>query len=231
MDEASFDYPTDDMPARRRIETLLTSGDWMARIIIESMLIVFSILAALGVNEWQVARENDRRARQALAAFQREIEQNRARLATVSPVHQGLRDVLLRISDEGGLRTAEAFHQTVGMEPLRPPFVTSTVWETSLTTGAIPHIDFEVVNALSLTYSLQDRLAELSRSSMPTLARGGSVSPGQMPRALNEVIAYLTDLGRSEEDLLAAYDEVLRILAEASPADSTAVQRPLVAGP
>ena len=51
MDEAAFDYPIERLPLRRRIMKLVTSGDWMARILIESMLVVFSILAALGVNQ------------------------------------------------------------------------------------------------------------------------------------------------------------------------------------
>ena len=223
MDEAAFDYPIERLPLRRRIMKLVTSGDWMARILIESMLVVFSILAALGVNEWQNAKANTELASQALAAFQREIEQNQARLGGVAPVHQGLRVVLVRMNECGTFRTAEHFYQLVGIEQLRPPFVTATVWETSLTTGAIPHIDFDVVNALSLTYSLQQRLIELSRTSMPTLARGGSVPPEQMSTAVREVVVYLTDLGRSEADLLAAYEEVLRILGEAIPADSAAV--------
>lgn len=222
MDESAFDYPTEKLPLRRRVRKLITSGDWMARILIESMLVVFSILAALAVNEWQNAKQNNEKAEMALAAFEREIQQNQARLASAAPYRQGLREVLVRMNESGGMETAEQFHQMVGVEPLRPPFITSTVWETSLTTGAIPHIDFDVVNALSLTYSLQERLSDFSRSSMPTLARGGSVPPEQMPSAVREVVVYLTDLGRSEAELLAAYDEVLRILREALPADSAA---------
>ena len=131
-------------------------------------------------------------------------------------------DVLVRMSESGELGTAEHFHAMVGVDPLRPPFVTSTVWETSLTTGAIPHIGFEIVNALSLTYSLQERLGELSRSSMPTLARGAAVPPESMPAAVREVVAYLGDVSRSEAELLAAYDEVLRILDEALPDEAGA---------
>ena len=227
MNEASIEYPVDRMPLRQRIGRLVSSGDWMARILIESALIVVSILSALAVNEWHAARADRELAAEALSAFRREIAQNRARLSDAVPYRLGLRDVLVRMNDDGSLATADHFHHMVGVEPLRPPFVTSTVWETSLTTGAIPHIDFEIVNALSLTYSLQERLGELSRSSMPALARGGTVAPAEMPAAVREVVAYLGDLSRSEAELLAAYDEVLRMLDEELAAGDAPAAAPL----
>lgn len=222
MDEAGYQYPVTDYSFRTRALKLLTSGDWIARILIESVLIVFSILAALAVSEWQQGRENERLAQEALIAFEREIEQNKARLEDAGPYRQGLRDVLSRMNTEGELQTAEQFHSTVGLEPLRPPFLTSTVWQTSLTTGAIPHIDFELVNALSLTYSLQARLAEFSRSGMPELARGASPPSADMTAAVREVIIYLTDLNRSEAELLATYEEVLRVLRARHGAEGSA---------
>ena len=229
MDESSFDYPVERLTLRKRIAKLFTSGDWMARIIIESLLIVFSILFALAVNQWQNSKSNEDLATQALEAFHREIEQNRDRLAGVAPVHAGLRDVLVGMNASGAFPSAEAFHQMIGVEQLRPPFVTSTVWETSLTTGAIPHIPFDVVNALSLTYSTQERFIEFSRTSMPALARGGSVPVDQTTAAVREVVIYLSDLARSESELLAHYDEVLRILDEAMPGDSAAADTSAVA--
>ena len=215
MDEAAIDYPVQRLPVTQRLRRLITAGDWMARILIESGLIVVSILAALAVDQLREARRNEELARQALSAFRLEIEQNRARLANSVPYRQGLQDVLLRMNESGSLETADHFHAMVGVEPLRPVFLTSTVWQTSLTTGAIPHVGFDIVNALSLTYSLQERLAEISRTSMPTLARGGTVRRGDMPAAVREVVAYLADVSRSEAELLAAYDEVLRILNQA----------------
>lgn len=212
MDESRYDYPVTDYSFRRRAWTLLTTGDWVARILIESFLVVVSILAALAVDQWRDSQEDRELATQALQAFALEIQQNQARLQDVGPYRQGLREVIAGMRQEQEIQTADEFYAIVGLEPLRPSFLTRTVWETSLTTGAIPHIDFEIVNALSLTYSLQDRLSEFSRAGMPILARGGSVPPDQMDAALREVTVYLADLGRSESELLAAYEEVLRIL-------------------
>jgi hypothetical protein len=196
------------------------SGDWLPRILVESTLIVLSILLALAVNEYERNREDDELATQALAEFQREIRQNRARLEDVGPYRRGLRSVIARMGESGELASSDEFQATIGLEALRPAFLTSTVWETALTTGALPHIDFTVVNALSLTYSLQARLEEFSRSGMPVLARGGFVDREDMPGAIREVTLYLGELSRSEGELLAAYDEVLRIVAEATASEA-----------
>lgn len=205
------------------------SGDWLPRIIVESLLIVVSILVALAVSEYERNREDAELATQALAAFEQEIRQNKARLEDVGPYRRGLRDVIVQMDRQGSLESSDEFQSTIGLEALRPAFLTSTVWETALTTGALPHIDFDLVNALSLTYSLQARLELFSRTGMPELARGVWVPPEDMPGAIREVTVYLGELSRSESELLAAYEEVLRILTEAAvgeAADSGAVPVP-----
>jgi hypothetical protein len=209
-------------PLREKIARTF-SGDWLPRIIVESALIVFSILVALAVSEWERNREDEELATQALTEFEREIRQNRARLEDVGPYRLGLRDVITRMGESGELASSDEFQTTIGLEALRPAFLTSTVWETAITTGALPHIDFNLVNALSLTYSLQARLEEFSRSGMPELARGGYVDGPDMPGAIREVTVYLGELSRSEAELLAAYEEVLRILGEARTAHSDTV--------
>ena len=216
---------TSDAPVGKKIARTF-SGEWLPRILVESTLIVLSILLALAVGEYERNREDEELATQALAAFQREIRQNRARLEDVGPYRRGLRDVIGRMSASGALASSDEFQATIGLEALRPAFLTSTVWETALTTGALPHIDFDVVNALSLTYSLQARLEEFSRTGMPPLARGGYVTGDDMTGAIKEVTVYLGELSRSEGELLGAYEEVLRILEEASRADSAAVAGP-----
>lgn len=199
------------------------SGDWLPRIIVESGLVVASILLALAVNEFERNREDEELATQALTAFAREIRQNKARLEDVGPYRRGLRNVIVRMAEGGNLRSSDEFQATIGLEPLRPAFLTSTVWETAVTTGALPHIEFDLVNALSLTYSLQARLEEFSRTGMPDLARGGYVTGDEMTGAIREVIVYLGELSQSEVELLAAYEEVLRILDEASATEDRGV--------
>lgn len=209
-------------PLREKVARTF-SGDWLPRIIVESFLIIVSILVALAVSEYERNREDVELATQALAAFEQEIRQNKARLEDVGPYRRGLRDVIVQMDRQGSLGSSDEFQSTIGLEALRPAFLTSNAWETALTTGALPHIDFDLVNALSLTYSLQARLELFSRTGMPELARGGWVPPEDMTGAIREVTVYLGELSRSESELLAAYEEVLRILTEAAEAADSAV--------
>ena len=61
---------------------------------VESALIVVSILVALGLDEWREKREDAELVRNALATFLIEIDQNRLRVEDASPFNLGLRQVL-----------------------------------------------------------------------------------------------------------------------------------------
>jgi len=128
---------------------------WIVKGLVESIFVVGSILMALAVDQWSQDRDFAELADQSLGIFEREILQNQARVEDVAPYHQGIRDILAQmrqLPDRGmDLRNI--------MEGLTPPVLLNTAWETSLATGALTHMDFEVVSALSLTYSIQDSRA------------------------------------------------------------------------
>lgn len=199
--------------------------EWILRATFESMLIIVSIVAALAVDEWRQGRQNQELATQSLAVFEREIRQNMARLDDAAPYHAGMRDVVARMAAE---EAAAADLRSI-MEGLEPTVLLSTAWETALATGALTYMDFEVVSALSLTYSLQRRFAEESRSHLPDI----SVGPGESPRTLDDRIAaaraYLEDLTRDEQQLRGVYAEALQMirnrLTEQFPDDSAPGER------
>ncbi len=182
--------------------------EWILRATFESMLIIVSIVAALAVDEWRQDRQNQELATQSLAVFEREIRQNMARLDDVAPYHAGMRDVVARMAAE---EAAGADLRSI-MEGLEPTVLLSTAWETALATGALTYMDFEVVSALSLTYSLQRRFAEESRSHLPDI----SVVPGGSPAMLDDRItaarSYLEDLTRDEQQLRGVYAEALQMI-------------------
>src|SRR5262245_22110617 len=72
----------------------MTLRSWLPRALFESILIVYSILLALALNEWQQDSEKQRLVDRSVLAFEREIHQNEGILADLAPYHQGLRDVL-----------------------------------------------------------------------------------------------------------------------------------------
>jgi hypothetical protein len=54
-------------------------------ILLESFIVVFSILFALAVDEWKEESENRQLAEKSITVFEREIEQNMARLEDFAP--------------------------------------------------------------------------------------------------------------------------------------------------
>lgn len=181
---------------------------WILRAIVESVLIVASIILALAVDEWRENRQNEELATQSLAIFEREIRQNLARVQDAAPYHAGLRDVVARMAT----RDASSADLRSVMEGLQPTVLLNTAWETALATGALTHMHFEVVSALSLTYGLQERFTQESRSDLPRVSASPGMSPGLVGDQIAQAQSYLTSLARNEQELQSVYRQALEVI-------------------
>lgn len=200
------------------------SQEWVVRALAESVLIVVSIVLALAVDEWRENRQNQELAQQSLEIFEREIRQNLSRIEDAAPYHAGLRDVI------GGMSAREGAEADLraAIEGLEPVVLLNTAWETALATGVLTHLEFASVSALSLTYSLQERFAEASRSGMPRFSGSGG---GDLRAAEDQIEAaqtYLTTLARDEAELRTVYRQALEIIGSRldSGADSASIASP-----
>ena len=189
---------------------------WILKGLVESSFVVASILMALAVDEWAQNKEYEDLASQSLEIFEREIGQNRARLVDVGPYHGGIRDLLGQMAalDEEGLDVRPI------VEGLESPVLLSTAWETALATGALTHMDFQTVSALSLTYSIQEEFEE-GGPSLPRFFSPETISAAENRQQVSEAFRYLMDLTQGESELLAVYDEVLEVIEEALDRDAT----------
>jgi hypothetical protein len=192
---------------------LSATPEWLLRVSIESVLIVISILLALAVDQWRENRSNRLLARQSLQIFEREVRRNLTALEEVIPYHTGLRDVAVAMAAQPE-RVVEV--RSI-VEGLKPVVLLNTAWETALATGALRHIDVETVSALSLTYSMQQRFREEVRAGLPRLLPSGDADAREMQQA----IAYLTEMGRSEDELRGVYLQALEVITQAIGADTT----------
>jgi hypothetical protein len=192
-------------------EGSLSRRAWISRVLVESALVVGSILLALALDEWNEGQDYQDLATLSLVNFEREIQQNRLRLRDDIPFHVGLRDVLANL-DAGGTAVSTATIRNI-LEGFQPAPLVSTAWETAVATGALGYMEYDVVAGLSRTYNLQERLAALSRSGMNDLLMGGFRS-GEADLLVYTANRYVRELIEAEQELQVFYDLVLSLISE-----------------
>jgi hypothetical protein len=186
---------------------------WLPQVTIESILIVVSILVALGLDSWREERNDEEFVRTALSNFQIEIQRNQARIEDAAPFNQGLRVVLSRHYAVGDIDTIDEFVSMV--EIYSPAAVQSTAWDTALATGSLAKMEYSLVSALSLTYSLQERYDSSTRSGMNDLTSPQYLSDDNLKLAIYNSIRFLDDVTGMEAELAVIYVEASRVIEAA----------------
>jgi hypothetical protein len=215
---------TIEVRGQRRFRSFLSWPSWLLRVLVESAFIMFSILIALALENWREDNQHQRLALQSLRVFEREINQNLARLDDVAPYHAGLRSVVA-----GALAnpSQSADMQSI-VEGLRSPVLLNTAWQTSLATGAIAYIGVEAVAALSVMSSHQERFREDIRATLPSPAvTATAATPLELERNVRQILAHLNELVAGEAFMRGVYKEALgvvqirlRELSQTAPSDS-----------
>ena len=179
----------------------------------ESMLIVVSILFALYLDEWRDDRQNAENIEHALANFVSEIQQNRARVEDAAPFNQGLRHVLNRRQEVRAIESVATFINI--FESYNPVVLQSTAWETAIATGALAKMEYKLVSALSLTYSLQNRYQQVSRNGMAQMTSPQNLSEEKLDLAVHNAIRYLDTVTSMETELGGVYAEAESVILSA----------------
>lgn len=190
---------------------------WIIKGLIESIFVVGSILMALAVDEWSQNKDYAEIAGQSLGIFEGEIRRNQARLEDVAPYHRGIGDLLSQMR----MMPEEVTDVRSIMEGLTPPVLLNTAWETALATGALTHMDFEVVSALSLTYSIQEGFESRSRLERPRFSGVEGISHARAQEQLDEAYEYVAGLTRDESELLTVFHQALELIATHRAEDGT----------
>jgi hypothetical protein len=191
---------------------------WISRVLVESVLVVGSILLALALDEWSEDQDFQDLATLSLLNFEREIEQNRLRLEDVTPFHAGLRDIMANM-DAGGPEVPATTIRNI-LEGFQPALLVSTAWETAVATGALGYMDYNVVAGLSLTYNLQERLVALNESGLNDLLVGGFRN-AETELLIYSANRYMRELIEAEQGLQGVYELVLGLVAETIGEDRT----------
>jgi hypothetical protein len=185
---------------------------WLAEVIVQSIAVTVSILLALWVDQWKQRRAARDLAAESMVNFVKEIRQNEARVDDILPYHQGILSMLKNVESSHSIHTQSEFQSAVGIDALRPPYLLQTAWQTAVATGALTHLDYRAVAALSLTYTLQDRFREDSRTGFQAVLQASDFRPGAADIAVHSADNYLREVVSAETDLRANYAEAERVL-------------------
>jgi len=186
---------------------------WLPRVLFESALITVSILLALGLDEWREDRQDEEMIEQAMSNFLSEIRQNQARVEDAAPFNRGLQNVLSNRYADGDITSIAEFIGIV--ESYTPVVLQSTAWETALATGSVSKMDYNLVSALSLTYGLQNRYQQTSRTGMSDLTSPQNLSADRLELAIYNSVRYLGDVTAMETELDVVYEEAELIIRDA----------------
>ena len=189
--------------------------EWVAKIVLESLLIVLSVVLGLALNEARQKRADAELARTVLANFRREIEQNLATLEKVQPRHALLASRLREAASE---RRSEptAFAVFAASMPeggLGDTTLREAAWETASSTGALRLLDYGTASRISEVYTLQHT------SVGPTVQRvlDRVLSPDTFDPARKEVMIravhmQIQELSGQEAYLIGVYQRTLKEL-------------------
>lgn len=183
---------------------------WLPRVLFESALIVASILAALAFDEWREDRQDDEIMQFALLNFSAEIRQNKMRMDDTAPFNSGLRQVVARHYRDDDVRSVDEFVNMVAS--YSPARLQSTAWDTALATGSLAKMEYELVAALSMTYSLQNRYVFVTGTGLRELTSPQNLSDRNFRLAIYNSLRYLDDVIGMEAELGGTYIEATSVI-------------------
>ena len=190
-------------------------ASWLPRTIVESALIVISILLALALDEWQEDLEIQELIDRSIVNFQNELTQNKSRIEDIGVYHRGVLQVLQRRTFVSDSQSLEEFRNI--MEALQPIVLTSSAWETAVATGALGRMDYELVSALTLTYNTQQRFDDDYRSTLRLLLSPINLNQENLPITTYNAGRFVTDVTSAESELSVYYAQTLELIKQFEP--------------
>lgn len=184
---------------------------WLARVLVESTLIIFSVLLALALDQWLENRERTAAAQAALVSIQSELEANIRSVERARENHRAIRDSLVRYASLN-----EALPPRVYLGGIFNPAPTYAVaWESARETGVLGDLSYELVLELSRVHAEQSRYRQLAdalvQDIMMQIRREGA-EPVLRDRSAG-FISLQEDFANREQHLVAAYRAVLARLS------------------
>jgi hypothetical protein len=185
---------------------------WLPRALLESLLVVLSVLLALALDEWRDQRARRARTEAALQSIAEEFRQNHQLVTGALANHRAMYDSLRQYVGRNELPPERVYLGGL----FRPAPVHSTAWESAKETGATSEMPYALVLMLSRVYDRQARYRALGdalgQDLMSEIRREG-VENVLRDRPKN-FMSLQQDFANRESALLQAYDDALASLSE-----------------
>jgi hypothetical protein len=185
-------------------------------LVVETAMIVFSILLALSLESWHEGRKEREQARIALRNISSEIRQNRKAVSTVIPMHHRFTADLQKTIRELSARkqTAAGKDEGLGLNfELRPPHLYQAAWQTVLSTQSLKRTDYPTILAIAELYEMQRWMSLIEEKILQAMLTPGAFAEKNVAQFLTMVFLLYSDYTKLEESLVGHYDRTLKRIA------------------
>ena len=114
------------------------------------------------------------------------------------------------MASEGSARSAKEFRDI--MEALQSTTLLTSARQTALATGVLSRMPFDLVSALSLTYSTQNRFDESYRSEIRVLLLPSNLDERALETTILYAARFVSEATRAESELVVFYDQTLQLI-------------------
>lgn len=193
----------------------------------ESALIIFSILAALGVNEWRMRAAAEAEEREAYAAVYAELSDNLEILVGLPEYHGSIAKTLYEsmqaAAAPGAVETRTPMQIFTSIEFLRPATVIeqmpqSVAWDLAKQRGAAARFDYDDARRLSLINDTQQAsIIELYRDAFDVLVRPEMFLARDQGATLAPLVALFEELSAREVTMVELLKKEISAMRESNP--------------
>jgi len=178
------------------------------RILVESALIVFSILLALGVNQWADAHKEKQLTARVLRSVREEITANQTRVQAWLPYHRAME---LATHRADSLRIVHNYADFKSAAPqwsgFKNPELDGTAWQAAVSLGVVNNMGFDTVRVLSSLYTTQAKYDQYWAGTIQSFDFGDAT----MANTVRRMWVYFATIRTNEDSLMNRYAEALRL--------------------
>ncbi len=190
----------------------------LVKFLFESVLIVFSVLFALFLNEYRGNLKENELKQQALEKVYNEIETNLKTVNEWLPYHEKVFNNLQRAFESDSIKSALRKKKEISFWDLMPAGVTQSVinnaaWQAFKSSNVFSNVDFDTLLSLSKVYNIQKTGVETTIQSISeTLMSRITFKKEELEISLLVLKNHFGELTAQERLLIKTYESCLKNL-------------------